>query len=434
MGVQEVAEELQTLAASIRDLLAILRSRERIMGIIADELREVRAAFAVPRRTEIADWSGDMEDEDLIEREDMVVTVTSGGYIKRTPLAEFRAQRRGGKGLASMQTKEDDVVTTLFVANTHTPLLVFTTDGMVYKLKTWRLPLTGRTAKGKAIVNILPIGAGVSVAALMPVDVPEAEWEALQIVFATSDGDVRRNALSDFVNVMRNGKIAMKLPEGVSLVNARIADEGDDVLMLTAGGRAIRFPTTDVRVFKGRDSTGVRGIRLADGDRVVSMAVIRHFEASPEERAAYLKMRRAQEGALDEAPEADEEEEVVEAGQMPLERFAAMSAAEDLILTVTAGGAGKLSSSHDYPVRGRGGQGVMAMDRAMRGGALIAAFPVERSDQIMLATSTGQSIRCPVEGISFRSRAAGGVRVFATAAGEEVVSVARIAETGDEEG
>ena len=434
MGVQEVAEELQTLAASIRDLLAILRSRERIMGIIADELREVRAAFAVPRRTEIADWSGDMEDEDLIEREDMVVTVTSGGYIKRTPLAEFRAQRRGGKGLASMQTKEDDVVTTLFVANTHTPLLVFTTDGMVYKLKTWRLPLTGRTAKGKAIVNILPIGAGVSVAALMPVDVPEAEWEALQIVFATSDGDVRRNALSDFVNVMRNGKIAMKLPEGVSLVNARIADEGDDVLMLTAGGRAIRFPTTDVRVFKGRDSTGVRGIRLADGDRVVSMAVIRHFEASPEERAAYLKMRRAQEGALDEAPEADEEEEVVEAGQMPLERFAAMSAAEDLILTVTAGGAGKLSSSHDYPVRGRGGQGVMAMDRAMRGGALIAAFPVERSDQIMLATSTGQSIRCPVEGISFRSRAAGGVRVFATAAGEEVVSIARIAETGDEEG
>ncbi|MGA1269642.1 MAG: DNA gyrase subunit A [Gemmobacter sp.] len=433
MGVQEVAEELQTLAASIRDLLAILRSRERIMGIIADELREVRAAFAVPRRTEIADWSGDMEDEDLIEREDMVVTVTSGGYIKRTPLAEFRAQRRGGKGLASMQTKEDDVVTTLFVANTHTPLLVFTTDGMVYKLKTWRLPLTGRTAKGKAIVNILPIGAGVSVAALMPVDVPEAEWEALQIVFATSDGDVRRNALSDFVNVMRNGKIAMKLPEGVSLVNARIADEGDDVLMLTAGGRAIRFPTTDVRVFKGRDSTGVRGIRLAEGDRVVSMAVIRHFEASPEERAAYLKMRRAQEGALDEAPEADEEEEVVEAGQMPLERFAAMSAAEDLILTVTAGGAGKLSSSHDYPVRGRGGQGVMAMDRAMRGGALIAAFPVERSDQIMLATSTGQSIRCPVEGISFRSRAAGGVRVFATAAGEEVVSVARIAETGDEE-
>ena len=434
MGVQEVTDELQTLAASIRDYLDILRSRERIMAIIAAELREVRAAFAVPRRTEIADWSGDMEDEDLIEREDMVVTVTSGGYIKRTPLAEFRAQRRGGKGLASMQTKEDDVVTTLFVANTHTPLLVFTTDGMVYKLKTWRLPLTGRTAKGKAIVNILPIGAGVSVAALMPVDVPEAEWEALQIVFATSDGDVRRNALSDFVNVMRNGKIAMKLPEGVSLVNARIADEGDDVLMLTAGGRAIRFPTTDVRVFKGRDSTGVRGIRLAEGDRVVSMAVIRHFEASPEERAAYLKMRRAQEGALDEAPEADEEEEIVEAGQMPLDRFAEMSAAEDLILTVTAGGAGKLSSSHDYPVRGRGGQGVMAMDRAMRGGPLIAAFPVERSDQIMLATSTGQSIRCPVEGISFRSRAAGGVRVFATAVGEEVVSVARIAETGEDDG
>jgi DNA gyrase subunit A len=434
LGVKEITDELETLAASIKDFLDILGSRERIMAIISDELREVRDAFALPRRTEISDWSGDMEDEDLIEREDMVVTITSGGYIKRTPLAEFRAQRRGGKGLASMTTKEDDVVTTLFVANTHTQLLFFTTDGMVYKLKTWRLPLAGRGARGKAMVNILPIDSGVSIAALMPVDVPEDDWDALQIFFATSDGDVRQNALSDFTNVMRNGKIAMKLPDGVSMVNARICDENDDIMLVTAMGRAIRFPTTEVRIFKGRDSTGVRGIRLAEGDRVVSMSVIRHFEASPEERAAYLKQRRLVAGAVEDEAEADEDEEAVAEGQLSTERYAEMSAAEDLILTITVRGAGKTSSSHDYPVRGRGGQGVMAMDKAMRAGQLVASFPVEISDQVMLATSTGQSIRCPVEGISFRSRSAGGVRVFDTGEDEEVVSVARIAEGGEDEG
>lgn len=432
MGVKEVTDELEDLAAKIRDYLDILRSRARIMEIIATELREVRDQFAVPRRTEIADWSGDMEDEDLIEREDMVVTITSGGYIKRTPLAEFRSQRRGGKGLAGMTTKEDDVVTQLFVANTHTQLLFFTTDGMVYKLKTWRLPLAGRNARGKAMVNILPIAAGVSIAAIMPVERPEEQWENLQIVFATSAGDVRRNALSDFVNVMRNGKIAMKLPEGVNLVNARICNEDDDVMLVTALGRAIRFPTTDVRVFKGRDSTGVRGIRLGAGDRVVSMAIIRHFKATPEERATYLKMRRAMEGLTDDEAEVEDEDASAE-GQLSPERYAEMSAAEDLILTITARGTGKLSSSHGYPVRGRGGQGVAATDRAMRGGPLVACFPVELSDQIMLATSTGQSIRVPVQGISFRSRGAGGVRVFNTSNGEEVVSVARIAETGDED-
>ncbi|HHY01895.1 MAG TPA: DNA gyrase subunit A [Paracoccus sp.] len=432
LGVQEVTDELQSLADAIRDYLAILASRQRVLDIIADELREVRELFAVPRRTEIVDWAGDLDDEDLIEREDMVVTITSGGYVKRTALSEFRSQRRGGKGLSSMGTKEDDVVTTLFVANTHTELLFFTTEGMVYRLKTWRLPLGGRTARGKALVNILPIDGGTSIAALMPVDVPEDEWDSLQVVFATSAGDVRRNALSDFTNIMRNGKIAMKLPEGVSLVDARIADENDDVMLVTAMGRAIRFPATDVRVFKGRDSTGVRGIRLAPEDRVVSMSVIRHFQASPEERTAYIKMRRAVEGALDDGAEPDEDEAVAEAA-LSQERYVEMSAAEDLILTITARGAGKLSSAHDYPVRGRGGQGVMAMDKAMRGGRLVASFPVTLDDQIMLATSTGQSIRVPVDGISFRSRSAGGVRVLNTAEGEEVVTVARVAdqENGD---
>ncbi len=430
MGVKEVTDELESLAAKIKDYLDILRSRARVMEIIGTELREVREQFAVPRRSEIVDWSGDMEDEDLIEREDMVVTITSGGYIKRTPLHEFRAQRRGGKGLAGMATKDDDVVTSLFVANTHTQLLFFTTDGMVYKLKTWRLPLGGRNARGKAMVNILPIASGVSVAAIMPVERPEEEWQNLQIVFATSAGDVRRNALSDFTNVMRNGKIAMKLPEGVSLVNARICDEDDDVMLVTASGRAIRFRTTDVRIFKGRDSTGVRGVRLGEGDRVVSMAVIRHFEASPEERATYLKMRRAMAGVVED--EGEDEEDAAEGALSP-ERYAEMSASEDLILTITEKGMGKLSSSHNYPVRGRGGMGVAAMDRAMRGGQLVACFPVEASDQIMLATSRGQSIRVPVQGISFRSRSAGGVRVFNTSNGELVVSVARVAETGDED-
>ena len=433
IGVKEVTDELQELAGKIREYLEILASRDRIMSIIRTELEEVKEQFAVPRRTEIVEWSGDMEDEDLIEREDMVVTITAGGYIKRTPLADFRAQRRGGKGLSGMQTKNEDVVTTLFVANTHTQLLFFTTDGMAYKLKTWRLPQGGRTAKGKAIVNILPIPTGVSIAAIMPVDVPEEEWNNLQIIFATSAGDVRRNALSDFTNVRSNGKIAMDLPEGIELVNARIAGEDDDVMLFTNSGRAIRFSTTDVRVFKGRKSTGVRGIRLMGEDRVVSMSIIRHFDATSDERAAYLKMRRAIAGMVDEEGSSDEEG-VSENATISQERYAEMSAAENLILTITKGGSGKLSSSHDYPVRGRGGMGVAAMDKAMRGGEIVASFPVELQDQIMLVTSKGQSIRVPVDGISFRSRSAGGVRVFNTGADETVVSVAWIADQGEEDG
>ena len=441
MGVAEIGEELHGLAGKITDYLDILRSRERILAMLSDELREVRDEFATPRRSEIIEWEGDLEDEDLIEREDMVVTVTHGGYIKRTPLAEFRTQGRGGKGLMGMATKDEDFVTRLFVANTHTPILFFTTDGIVYKLKTWRLPLSGRNARGKAIVNVLPVAQGVSIAAMMPVDVPEEEWDKLQIVFATSRGSVRRNRLSDFTNVMRNGKIAMKF-EGeeadTRLIGARICDEGDDVLLVTAMGKAIRFPTTAVRVFVGRGSTGVRGIRLAKGNEVVSMAVIRHFEATAEERSAYLKMRRAVAGGLDEGeeaeagPESDGEAPVIDIA-LPEGRYAEMSAAEDLILTITETGSGKISSSHGYPVRGRGGQGVWAMDSKMRGGRLVASFPVEIDDQIMLVTDTGQSIRCPVSGISFRSRGAGGVRVFRTAEDEKVVSVAWIAEQGEEE-
>ncbi|MEO1315264.1 MAG: DNA gyrase subunit A [Pseudomonadota bacterium] len=436
MGVKEIGDELAELAEKITDYLDILRSRERIMQIIRDELRAVKEGFATPRRTEIVEWEGDLEDEDLIEREDMVVTITHGGYIKRTPLSEFRSQARGGKGLAGMAMKDDDFVSRLFVANTHTPLLIFTTSGIVYKLKTWRLPLGGRNARGKALVNILPIEAGVGIAAIMPVDRAEEEWDDLQIVFATSEGDVRRNQLGDFTNVKANGKIAMKLPDDVRLIGAQICDESFDFMLVTSNGRAIRFPVTEVRVFKGRDSTGVRGMKLASGAEVVSMAVIRHFEAEADERAAYLKLRRAVAGAPQDA-EADaaeaEEEGAVADIALPEGRYAEMSAAEDLILTITERGLGKLSSSHDYPVRGRGGQGVAAIDKAMRGGPLTASFPVAEDDQIMLVTDKGQSIRCPVSGISFRSRSAGGVKVFNTGADEKVVSVALIADQGEEE-
>lgn len=434
IGVKEVTDELQELAGKIKDFLEILASRERIMSIISDELSEVKNLFAVPRRTEIVDWSGDSSDEDLIEKEDMVVTITSSGWAKRTPLADFRAQKRGGKGLSGMATKDEDVITTLFVANTHTQLLFFTDDGMAYKLKTWRLPLGGRTAKGKPIVNILPIPTGVGIAAIMPVDRDEVEWDDLQVIFATSKGSVRRNRLSDFTNVKSNGKIAMKFEgddEGTRLINARICDENDDVMLVTSSGRAIRFPVTDVRVFNSRASLGVRGIKMTD-DEVVSMSVLRHFEAEASERTAYLKMRRAQAGA-DEVEGTDDDEETVE-GSITQERFEEMKAAEELLVTISAGGTGKLSSSHDYPVRGRGGMGVTAMDKAMRGGALVASFPVTMDDQIMLATSKGQSIRCPVKGISFRSRSAGGVKVFDTGKGEVVVSVAYIAESDEEDG
>ncbi len=427
MGVQEVTDELVELAGKIKDYLEILRSRKRIMAIIADELIEVRDMFAVPRRSEIVEFAADMDDEDLIEREDMVVTLTNSGYIKRTPLDEFREQKRGGKGLQGMNTKDEDFVTTLFVANTHTPLLVFTSEGMVYKLKTWKLPRGGRNARGKAIINILPIPQGVSIAAIMPVDRDEEDWADLQIVFATNQGGVRRNALSDFTNVMRNGKIAMKLDEGMRLIKAQICDENSDFMLTTAQGKAIRFPVTDVRVFKGRDSTGVRGIKLAEGDEVVSMSILRHVEATPDERSAYFKMRKAVTG------EDGGEIEDVDSTISP-ERYAELSALEEWILTITSGGFGKRSSALEYRIAGRGGQGIAAANLGRRGDTIIASFPVEDDDQIMLATNSGQSIRCSVAGISRQSRSSSGVTVFKTAKGEEVVSVAWIAEQSEENG
>ncbi len=426
LGVSEVTDELQVLAEKITDYLNILRSRNRIMSIISTELAEVKDMFSVPRRSQIIDFTGDMDDEDLIESEDMVVTVTNSGYIKRTMIEEFRSQKRGGKGTQGMNTKDEDFVTQLFIANTHTPLLFFTTDGIVYKLKTWRLPPGGRNARGKAIVNILPIPQDASIAAIMPVDVPEEEWDNLQIVFSTSTGGVRRNALSDFTNVKSNGKIAMKLTEGMRLIDARICHEKNDFLLTTKKGKAIRFPVTDVRIFKGRDSTGVRGIRLAEGDEVVSMSILRHVDATPDERNAYFKMRRAVTG------EEGGEIESVETSISP-DRYAELSALEEWVLTITSGGFGKRSSAHEYRVSGRGGQGIAAANLGRRGDTIIASFPVDEDDQIMLATSTGQSIRCPVSGISRQGRSSSGVTVFKVADKESVVSVAWIADQGDDE-
>jgi len=426
MGVKEVTDELQVLAGKITDYLDILRSRERIMAIISEELAEVREKFAVPRRSEIIEFTGDLDDEDLIESEEMVVTVTNSGYIKRTQLDEFRAQRRGGKGNKGMNTKDEDFVTQLFVANTHTPLLFFTTDGLVYKMKTWRLPPGGRNARGKAIINLLPIPQDAGVAAIMPVDVPEEDWDDLQIVFATSTGNVRRNALSDFTNVMANGKIAMKLTEGMRLIGAQICHTDNDFLLTTQQGKAIRFPVTDVRIFKGRDSTGVRGVRLAEGDEIVSMSMLRHIEASSDERNAYFKMRRADTGE-EGAPVEDS------SSSISSERYAEMNALEEWILTVTSGGYGKRSSAYEYRVSGRGGQGIAAANLGRRGDTIIASLPVDDDDQIMLATSTGQSIRCPVSGISRQGRASSGVTIFKVGKGEKVVSLAWIADQGEDE-
>ena len=428
LGVKEVSEELKELALKIKDYLSILSSKEKILSIITKELLEVKESYAIPRRSEIIEFDGDMEDEDLIEQEEMVVTVTQSGYIKRTALSEYREQKRGGKGSQGMNTKDEDIVTSLFVANTHTPLLFFTSDGIVFKLKTWRLPQGGRNSRGKAIINMLPISNGVSVAAILPVDAPEEDWKELQIFFSTSTGDVRRNALSDFTNVKSNGKIAMKLPEGTTLVGAKVCSDQNDVMLTTSMGKAIRFPVTDVRVFKGRDSIGVRGIKLASKDFVVSMAIISHVKASSDERQAYFKMRRT---ALGEEVSAELTNQPDVTLSISDDRFAILSAQEEWILTITSAGFGKRSSAHEYRVSSRGGQGITAANLGRRDDTIISSFPVENDDQIMLVTSTGQSIRCPVQGISRQSRTASGVTVFNTADKEKVVSVAIIAENNE---
>jgi len=443
LGRDEIKAELDKLAAEIADYLDILHSRARIQTIVKDELKAVREKFATPRRTAILEQEGEVEEEDLIHVEDMVVTVSHLGYVKRVPLSTYRAQRRGGKGRAGMQTREEDFVSRLFVASTHTPVLFFSSHGRVYKEKVWRLPQAAPQARGKALINILPLEQGETITTVMPLPEDENAWGQFDVMFATTSGNVRRNKLSDFVKIRPSGIIAMKLDEGDAIVDVQICTENDDVLLTASGGQCIRFPVTDVRVFQGRSSDGVRGILLAEGDRVISLSILRHVQASADERAAYLKrasaVRRGVNGEAEEsAPDAEEASGAIELGE---QRYVEMSAAEQFVLTVSERGYGKRSSSYEYRITGRGGKGIVAMDVRERDGTirkktgkLIASFPVEDGDQLMLVTDGGQLIRTRVEGIRIAGRSTQGVIVFDTAEGERVVSVERISEEGDENG
>jgi len=447
LGRDEIGNEAKGLSEKIADYLDILRSSARIRDIIKGELAEVKEKFAVPRRSEFTAGGIDMEDEDLIEVEDMVVTVTHGGYVKRTPLSTYRTQHRGGKGRSGVSMKEDDFVVELFSATTHTEVLFFSSAGMVYKEKVWRLPVGGPTSRGKALVNIFPLAADERIESVMPLPEDEESRNELDVMFATKTGTVRRNKLSDFIRVNRNGKIAMKLEEDANdgIVSVKICSEKDDILLTTALGQCIRFQVTDVRVFAGRNSTGVRGIRLAGGDEVISMGILRHVDVSSEEARAYLKhaaaMRRAATGEEEEVSEDDEE--TTEEAVLTTERLAELGAAEEFVLTIADDGMGKRSSAYDYRVTGRGGKGLVAQNiwgRDKKKGPVkkvAQSFPVGEGDQVMLVTDGGQLIRTPVDQIRIAGRSTGGVWVLRTADGERVVSVARLvedAETAMDEG
>jgi DNA gyrase subunit A len=450
LGREEIKAELDKLAAEIADYLDILRSRARIQTIIKDDLAALKKQFATPRRTEISEAIGDMDDEDLIQREDMVVTVSHLGYIKRVPLSTYRAQKRGGKGRGGMQVREEDFVARLFVANTHTPVLFFSSRGRVYKEKVWRLPLAAPQARGKALINILPLENGETISSIMPLPEDETSWANLDVMFASTKGTVRRNKLSDFVDVRRSGIIAMKLSDGEGIVGVQICTEKDDVLLTSSGGQCIRFAVTDVRVFTGRTSMGVRGIALADDDRLISMSILRHIDVTSDERAAYLKrasaVRRGTgaqgDEAIEEAAVADAEEaqETGDATNIELgeQRYVELSEAEQFVLTLSERGFGKRSSSYEYRITGRGGKGIVAMDiwekkdgkfeLKPKIGRLVASFPIEEDDQVMLVTDQGKLIRTTVSGIRIAGRSTQGVIVLNTADDEHVVSVERLSE------
>ncbi|WP_375606668.1 MULTISPECIES: DNA gyrase subunit A [unclassified Bartonella] len=439
LGRDEIADELNKIGVDIADYLDILASRVRIMGIVKDELSALREEFATPRRTVFGFGSAEMESEDLIAPEDMVVTVSHSGYIKRVPLNTYRAQRRGGKGRSGMSTKDEDFVTRLFVANTHTPVLFFSSRGIVYKEKVWRLPLGTPQSRGRALINMLPLQQGERITTIMPLPEDEASWSALDVMFATTRGTVRRNKLSDFVQVNRNGKIAMKLDEEDEILSVETCTEHHDVVLTTANGQCIRFPVVDVRVFAGRNSVGVRGINLAKGDKVISMTILEHVEATSIERSAYIKRvmneRRAAgaDADVEDIVILDDEDGGVET-ELTDERYAELHAREQMLLTVSEFGYGKRSSSYEFRISGRGGKGIRATDPSKTAeiGKLVAAFPVKAQDQIMLVSDGGQLIRVPVEGIRTAGRSTKGVTIFNTAKGERVVSVERISEPEDD--
>ena len=454
LGRDEIKAELDKLAAEIADYLDILRSRARIQTIIKDELAKLKDEFATPRRTVIAEEEGEVEDEDLIQREDMVVTVSHLGYIKRVPLSTYRAQKRGGKGRGGMQVREEDFVSRLFVASTHAPVLFFSSAGQVYKEKVWRLPLAAPQARGKALINILPLDPGETITTIMPLPEDETTWGNYDAMFATTKGTVRRNKLSDFVEVRRSGIIAMKLAPGEGIVDVAICTEKDDVLLTSSGGQCIRFPVPDVRVFSGRTSMGVRGIALEPDDRLISMSILRHIDVTSDERAAYLKrasaIRRGTGAEVEATGEAgaedahETEQENGDAGNIELgeQRYVELSEAEQFVLTLSERGYGKRTSSYEYRITGRGGKGIVAMDiwQKVKGGfelkpkigRLTASFPIEEDDQVMLVTNAGKLIRTMASGIRIAGRSTQGVIVLDTADDEKVVSVERLSEDDSE--
>lgn len=423
LGRDDLGGELKELSIKIEDYIDILQSRDRLYGIMREELVAYGQEFATPRRSEFAADAFGFEDEDLIQVEDMVVTVTTTGYIKRVALDTYRAQRRGGKGRSGMGTKEEDVLSNVFVSNTHVPILFFSNLGQVYKLKVWKLPQGSPTSKGKALINILPLQQGETISTILPLPEDEDSWENLHAIFATSKGNVRRNLLSDFSNVRANGKIAIRLSEGDHLVGVAACSEDDDVLMAAKGGKCIRFPATKVRLFKGRNSDGVRGIKLAEGDEVVSMSILHHVNMDQEQKLAYLRYASAKRRGEDPKKPTEIDEE----------RLAALEEREEFILSITVNGYGKRTSSYEYRITGRGGSGLINIETSERNGDVIAAFPIDVQDQLMMVTDQGRLIRVPVHDVRIAGRNTQGVTLFKVGDEEKIVSVDRIQETEDDE-
>lgn len=428
---EKIHNELRELGGIIKELLSILASREKLYGIMRDELVAVKEEFSTPRRTTIEDVEFEHDIEDLIQREDMVVTVTNTGYIKRVPLSAYRAQKRGGKGRTGMNTHEEDYITNLFVASTHTPVLFFSNAGLVYKMKVYRLPVGSPQSTGKALINLLPLKQDERITTIMQLPENEAECENLDVMFATRTGNVRRNKLSDFVDVKANGKIAMKLDEGDTLIDVKICTDDQDVLLAAKAGKSIRFPVSDVRVFSGRTSTGVRGIRLGKGDEVISMSVLRHTEADMEKRYAYLKMAKALRRSDDE----DVSDDIEASTTLTLseEEFQKMQAEEEFILTVTDSGYGKRTSAYEYRITGRGGQGVTNIDNTKRKDSVVASFPVTDTAHVMLVTDAGKLIRMPIKDVRIAGRNTMGVIMFRLNDAEHVVSATCIEDYEDED-
>jgi len=431
LGRDDIAKAANEIAEEIKELLSILGSRERILSMIRGELIGVKEAFGVPRRTAFSEAEGDIDDEALIPREEMVITVTHGGYVKRTPLAAYRTQRRGGRGRAGMQMKDEDFVTRVFVASTHAPILFFSSSGMVYKIKAWRIPAGDPRTKGRALVNLLPLGQGETITSVMALPEDERDWDKLDVMFATKSGGVRRNKLSDFTQVNRNGKIAMKPDEGDGIVGVQICTEDDDVLLTTANGMCVRFRTTDVRVFKGRDSTGVRGVDLRDGDHVIGMAVLKHVDVTTEEVGAYFKWDASARGEVeagdDEAPAASGDAVV------PFERLMLLKTQEQFILTVTSNGLGKRASAYEYRVTNRGGKGLIA-HRLTEDARVVASFPVLEAEELLLVTDKGQLIRTAIDQIRIAGRATQGVILINVSDDEHVVAAERLEALGGDNG